>query len=49
MKNLREDYCLYYPEEGRYSMPMTLAEARKMVKMFVSAHIVNIRTAEVFG
>ena len=44
-----ENYCLYYPEEGRYSMPMTLKEAKKLVRMFISAQIINIQTAEVFG
>lgn len=44
-----ERYCIYYPEEGRYSVPMTLREARKFVKMFTTAYIVNIQTAEVFG
>ena len=44
-----ERYALYYPEEGRYSVPLTLREARKLVKMFISAQIVNIETAEVFG
>lgn len=44
-----ERYVLYYPEEGRYSMPMTLKEAKKLVRMFISAQIVNIATAEVFG
>lgn len=44
-----ERYVLYYPEEGRYSMPMTLKEAKKLVRMFISAQIVNVKTAEVFG
>jgi len=44
-----ERYALYYPEEGRYSIPLTLKEARKLVKMFTSAQIVNIQTAEIFG
>jgi hypothetical protein len=30
-------------------MPMTLREARKLVRMFISAQIVNVKTAEVFG
>lgn len=47
--NPRQDYALYYPEEGRYSVPMTLKEARRLVKQFMTAYIVNIHTAEVFG
>ena len=47
--NPREDYALYYPDEGRYSVPMTLRDARRLVKQFIGAWIVNIHTAEVFG
>lgn len=47
-ENPREDYAVYYPEDGQYSVPMTLKEARRLVRQFVTAYIVNIRTAEVF-
>lgn len=40
-------YAVYYPEEGRYSRPVTLKEARDMVRQFMWASIVNIRTGEV--
>lgn len=46
--NPREDYSVYYPDEGRYSVPMTLREARMLVNMFIGSYIVNIKTAEVF-
>lgn len=47
--NPREDYAVYYPEDGQYSVPMTLKEARHLVRQFTTAWIVNLRTAEVFG
>jgi len=46
--NTREDYAVYYPEEGRYSVPMTLKEARRLVRQFVTAYVVNIHTAEIY-
>ncbi len=42
-------YCLYYPDEGRYSEPMLLSEANKMARMFLNAFIVDIRTGEVMN
>lgn len=47
--NDRERYCLYFPDEGRYTIAMTLKEAKAMVRQFVMAYIVNIETAEVFS
>lgn len=44
-----ERYCVYFPDDGRYSRPLTLREARKLVKEFLGSYIVNIQTAEVFG
>ena len=49
MHDKTERYVLYYPDEGRYSIPMTLREAKKMLRMFINAEIVNIESAEVFG
>lgn len=46
-RNPREIYCLYFPDEGRYTRLMTLAEAKKLVREFCTAYIVNIETAEV--
>lgn len=40
-------YSVYYPDEGRYSRPVTLKEARDLVRQFTWASIVNIRTGEV--
>lgn len=40
-------YTLYYPEEGRYSKLMTLKMARAMAKHFVTACIIDARTAEI--
>ena len=40
-------YCVYYPDEGRYSMLMTLREAKQLVKQFEFAYIVNAEDAEV--
>lgn len=42
-------YSIYYPEEGRYSQPMTLKEARSLAKQFLWASIVNINTGEVIS
>lgn len=42
-------YSIYYPEEGRYSQPMTLKEARSLVRQFLWASIVNISTGEVLS
>lgn len=38
-RNLREIYCLYFPDEGRYTRLMTLAEAKKLVHEFCTAYI----------
>lgn len=48
-RNTREVYCLYFPDEGRYTRLMTLAEAKRLVREFCTAYIVNIETAEVIG
>ncbi len=45
----RVEYALYYPEEGRYSIPMTLKAAMKMLKEFPWATVVNLRTAEIYA
>lgn len=42
-------YAIFYPEEGRYSVPMSYPEARYLVKQFPWASIVNLRTGEVYG
>lgn len=42
-------YCLYYPDEGRYSRPMSYLEARDLQRQFLEAYIVNVKTAEVVG
>lgn len=41
------NYVVYYPDEGRYSIPMTFLEARALARQFDWACIVNIKTAEV--
>jgi hypothetical protein len=45
--NTAPRYCVYYPDEGRYSMLMTLREAKQLVKQFEFAYIVNAEDAEV--
>ena len=40
-------FCLYYPEEGRYSASMSYLEARRLQKSFYWASIVNTRTGEI--
>ena len=42
-------YAVYYPDEGRYSIPMTFKEARNLARQFAWACVVNLRTAEVMG
>ncbi len=42
-------YCLYYPDEGQYSVPMSFKEARLLQSQFLEAYIVNVKTAEVVG
>ena len=42
-------YSLYFPDEGRYSVPMSYMEARLLQRQFLEAYIVNIKTAEVVG
>lgn len=42
-------YTLYYPEEGRCSTTLTLKEARRMKRQFLTAWIVDERTGEVVG
>lgn len=42
-------YSIYYPDEGRYSQPMTLKEARSLAKQFLWSCIVDIRTGEVLS
>lgn len=41
------NYCLYYPDCGVYSVPMTLKAARELKDEMYEAYIVNIKTAEV--
>lgn len=45
--NNAERYCLYYPDEGRYSKLMTLHQAKLLARWFEMAYIVNVETAEV--
>ena len=45
----KQEYALYYPEEGRYSIPMTLKEAFELVKQFPWASVVSLRTAEIYA
>lgn len=41
-------FCLYYPEEGQYSAPMSLREARILQRTFHWAYIVNTKTGEIY-
>lgn len=41
------DYAVYYADEGRYSRPVTLREARALIRWLGGAYIVNLNTAEV--
>lgn len=43
------NYAVYYPDEGRYSVPMTFKEARALARQFYWAYVVNLRTAEVMN
>lgn len=45
----KQHYAVYFPEEGRYSRPMTLKEAKNLVHMFSYAWLVNLDTAEVLN
>lgn len=49
MEKPEKEYCVYYPEEGRYSVPMSLKEARRLVRQFLTAWIVDLATAEVLA
>ena len=40
-------YCLYYPDEGQYSVPMSYLEAKRLQRQTYEAYIVNVKTAEV--
>lgn len=40
-------YVVYYPDEGRYSRPLTIKEVKALVNQFEWAYIVNLDTAEV--
>lgn len=46
--NNAQRYCVYYPDEGRYSMLLTLKEAKLLVRQFEMAYIVNAETAEIY-
>ena len=46
-RNPKVCYCLYFPDEGRYTTLMTLAEAKRLVREFCTAYIMNAETAEV--
>ena len=41
-------FCIYYPDEGRYSVAMSLKEARHLQRQFPESYIVEMRTGEVF-
>ena len=41
------EYAIFYPEEGRYSSPLSLREAKQIVRQFLWASIVNLKTGEV--
>lgn len=45
--NTAARYCVYYPDEGRYSNLVTLREAKQLVRQFEFAYIVNAEDAEV--
>ena len=45
----REEYALYYPDEGQWSVAMTLREAKKLWRQFPWAMIVSLRTAEIYS
>ena len=40
-------YVLYYPDEGRYSVPMSYKEAKQLKRQMYEAYIVNIKNGEV--
>ena len=40
-------YVLYYPDEGQYSVPMSLAEAEELRSEMYWAYIIECRTGEV--
>lgn len=42
-------YCLYFADDGEYTVLMTLGQARKLQRQFTEAYIVDARTAEVIG
>lgn len=44
----RERYCLYFPDDGRYTAAMTLKAAKELLRQFNYAYLVNIETAEVW-
>ena len=46
---MKENYVLYYPGEGRWSMPMTLEEAMLRHKEFPWSIIISLRTAELYA
>ena len=45
----RREYAVYYPDIGRYSIPMKLKEAIKLAREFPGAEAVALRTAEIFA
>ena len=40
-------YALYFPEDGKFSVLMTLKEAKAMLKVFTTASLIDGRTGEV--
>lgn len=40
-------FSLYYPEEGRFSEPMSYGKAKRLQLSFYWATIVNIKTGEI--
>ena len=52
IKNLRKTlkrFALYFADEGRYTIPMSLVDAKKLRAQFVEAFIVDARTGEIVG
>ena len=48
--DMEERFCIYYCDNGEYSVPMRFDEAVSCTKLFgVDQYIVDIRTGEIIG
>ena len=50
IKTLRKTlkrFALYFADEGRYTIPMSLVEAKKLRQQFTEAFIVDARTGKI--